>query len=49
MKRAKRAFNMKLKALFIIIKGLSLKQKNTTFFEGESPTLILEVKFGDNP
>ena len=30
---------MKLKALFIIFKGLSIKQIKQGFLEGESPTL----------
>ena len=39
--RTKRAFKMKQKALFIIVKGLSIIQ---LFLEGESPTLkIYEV------
>ena len=40
----KRAFNMKQKAFFSIFKGLSLKQINKTFLEGESPTLTLTLK-----
>ena len=39
--RTKRAFKMKQKALFIIVRGLSMMQ---IFLEGESPTLkIYEV------
>ena len=38
--RTKRAFKMKEKASFIIFEGLSLKQINKVFLEGESPTLI---------
>ena len=30
---------MKQKALFIIFKGLSVKQRKSTFLKGESPTL----------
>ena len=37
-----RAFKMKQKALFNIFKGISLKQKNSTFL-GESPTLNEEM------
>ena len=40
---------MKLKAFFIIHKGLSLKQIKHFFLEGKSPTLRLEVKSGDDP
>ena len=43
---------MKEKALFIIFKGLSLKQIKSAFLEGESPTLgiirrylCMDVKF----
>ena len=36
---------MKLKAFFIIFKGLSMKQIRQIFFlEGESPTLIVFIK-----
>ena len=35
----KRAFKIKLKAFFIIFKGLSLKKTKQIFLEGESPTL----------
>ena len=34
---------MKLKAFFIIFKGLSRKQITQFFLEGESPTLSLEA------
>ena len=37
--RRNRAFQMKLKALFIIFKGLSIKQVKQGFLEGDSPTL----------
>ena len=37
----KTAFNMKQKAIFIIFKGLLLRQIKTTFLEGESLTLRL--------
>ena len=48
--RTKRAFKMKEKAFFIILKVLSLKQIKHTFLEGESPTLkrITEVNFWKN-
>ena len=35
----KRAFKMKLKAFFIIFKGLSMNQITKSFSEDESPTL----------
>ena len=35
----KRAFKMKQKAFFIILKGLSLKQMKQIFWERENPTL----------
>ena len=34
---------MKLEAYFIIFKGPSFKQINTTLLEGESPILIIET------
>ena len=34
-----RAFKMKQKEFFIILKGLSLKQIKQIFLEGENPTL----------
>ena len=37
--RTKRTFKQKLKAFFIIFKGLSLKQMKQNFLEGEGPTL----------
>ena len=39
MLKPKRAFKMKQKAFSIIFKGLSLKQINQSFLEGESLTL----------
>ena len=39
----KRAFKMKQKVFFIILKGLLLKQIKPFFWEGKSPTLILTV------
>ena len=39
MKRTKRAFNMKLKVFFIIVKVLSF-EKIKHFFEGKNPTLM---------
>ena len=35
----KRAFKMKQKAFFIIVKGLLIKQITQTFLEGETPIL----------
>ena len=41
----KRAFKMKQKAFFIIFKGLSMKQIAQFVLEGESPTLISNLKW----
>ena len=45
--RTKRAFKMKQKTFFIILKGVSLKQIKRIFLEGESPTLT-DVQYIQN-
>ena len=40
----KRVFKVKQKAVFIVFKGLSMKQMTHIFLEGESPTLSRETK-----
>ena len=43
-----KSFKLK-ESIFMIFKGLSLKQVKQFFWENESPTLIIEVKLGGNP
>ena len=43
--RTKRAFKMKYKTIFIIFRGLSMKQKTQFFLEGESPNLSKLINF----
>ena len=43
--RMKRAFQMKWKAFFIFFKELSMKQITQFFWEGETPTLSLDLLF----
>ena len=43
-----KSFKLK-ESIFMIFKGLSLKQIKQFFWENESPTLIIEVKLGGNP